>query len=375
MRIDLGNDAFQAGGALIAGGVFSFFGGFKQLARKRLIENTPRSKVRSLAVGPVEVHGKARSIYKLQTPFTQLPCVYFAYEIQEYKKSGKSSRWVTILKGSSEGVEFMVEDETGAVAVDAKGAEVVVPEDHVFTNSWGSSLPSGCADYLASHGQSTHAFFGLVERSLRFKESCVMEGDPLFVFGFATPRKDSRLDAKTALIERLREIKRDPRLMARFDTDRDGQVSPEEWERARKLVEAEVVRSLPAESPALVLRNHVDHRMMIADRSEADLLGKLGRRVLLMIPGGVALVAVAESYPDLTATQGFMQLQARISTLEDHIADRREYFNSAVNGYNVRIEQIPDVFVARMLAYSAKALFQVAEHEKASPEISFNHPR
>src|SRR5579885_1596015 len=59
-----------------------------------------------------------------------------------------------------------------------------------------------------------------------------------------------------------------------------------------------------------------------------------------------SLFAVAESYPELKANNNFMQLQKRISELEERIADRREFFNDDVNTYNIRIQQLPDVFVA-----------------------------
>jgi LemA protein len=61
------------------------------------------------------------------------------------------------------------------------------------------------------------------------------------------------------------------------------------------------------------------------------------------------LFALAESYPDLKASQQFLALQKRITGLESEIADRREYFNDCVNNYNVRIAQVPDVFLARLL--------------------------
>ncbi|MGH9792350.1 MAG: LemA family protein, partial [Candidatus Acidiferrales bacterium] len=84
-----------------------------------------------------------------------------------------------------------------------------------------------------------------------------------------------------------------------------------------------------------------------------------------------SLFAVAEKYPDLKANSTFMQLQGRISTLESQIADRRELYNDAVNTHNIRIAQLPDVFVARMLAYNNRTLFQAAEAERADVKISF----
>jgi len=61
--------------------------------------------------------------------------------------------------------------------------------------------------------------------------------------------------------------------------------------------------------------------------------------------------AVAEAYPELRANEVFNQLARRISGLEAAIADRREFYNAAVNRNNVRIEQFPDILVARALGF------------------------
>jgi LemA protein len=64
-----------------------------------------------------------------------------------------------------------------------------------------------------------------------------------------------------------------------------------------------------------------------------------------------------------------MQLQKRISELEERIADRREFFNDDVNTYNIRIQQLPDVFIARMLALQRRDLFKVAEEDRRDVEV------
>ncbi len=81
------------------------------------------------------------------------------------------------------------------------------------------------------------------------------------------------------------------------------------------------------------------------------------------------LFAVAEKYPELKANNNFMQLQKRISELEERIADRREFFNDDVNTYNIRIQQLPDVFVARMLNLQRRELFKVAEGDRQDVEV------
>lgn len=84
------------------------------------------------------------------------------------------------------------------------------------------------------------------------------------------------------------------------------------------------------------------------------------------------LFAVAENYPDLKANQNFLQIQNRVTGLEDQIADRREFFNESVNAYNIRIQQLPDVFVARMLSYQPKPMLEISDEDKKDVKMSFH---
>lgn len=81
------------------------------------------------------------------------------------------------------------------------------------------------------------------------------------------------------------------------------------------------------------------------------------------------LFAVAEAYPELKANETFQHLQARISGLESSIADRREFYNESVNANNVRIEQFPDVIVARLFAFKPAELLEFTEAEKADVDL------
>jgi LemA protein len=81
------------------------------------------------------------------------------------------------------------------------------------------------------------------------------------------------------------------------------------------------------------------------------------------------LFAVAEKYPELKANNNFMQLQGRISELEERIGDRREFYNDSVNTYNIRIQQLPDVFIAGLMSLQRKELFQVTEAERRDVEV------
>jgi len=79
--------------------------------------------------------------------------------------------------------------------------------------------------------------------------------------------------------------------------------------------------------------------------------------------------ATAEDYPELRSSENFQQLMGRISTLEEQIADRREFYNESVNRYNIRIEQIPYVIVAKALGYEEQELFEASPEAKQDVDV------
>ena len=81
---------------------------------------------------------------------------------------------------------------------------------------------------------------------------------------------------------------------------------------------------------------------------------------------------VMEAYPELKSNQNFLQLQSRISELENQVADRREYYNDTVATFNTRIQQIPDSLVAGWLAYQPAEMFKVAESDRQDVQIQFH---
>jgi LemA protein len=85
------------------------------------------------------------------------------------------------------------------------------------------------------------------------------------------------------------------------------------------------------------------------------------------------LFAVAEGYPDLKADSSFQHLQSRISEVEEQIADRREFYNHAVNQFNIRIHQIPDLFIAGWLNLTDREYFKATEEDRRDVEIRFSN--
>ena len=110
-------------------------------------------------------------------------------------------------------------------------------------------------------------------------------------------------------------------------------------------------------------------RARVAKAREAHDVPALGAAENLLRAGLGQIFAVAEAYPELKANEHFMQLQTRITALENSIADRREWYNESVNLHNVRIEQFPDLIIARMFSYTEQPLLQFSVAEKADVDL------
>ena len=125
-----GNEDFIMAAVFSLVGLIAIFLGFIKLRKFRLIKDTPRSKIRSLAMGIVEIHGSVGAFNEalITAPFSKSECVYYKYSIKEYrrkssgKKGGSTYTWETVSSGNR-GVPFLAIDETGQVCVNPDGAE------------------------------------------------------------------------------------------------------------------------------------------------------------------------------------------------------------------------------------------------------------
>ena len=103
-------------------------------------------------------------------------------------------------------------------------------------------------------------------------------------------------------------------------------------------------------------------------RERGDVKG-VGAAEGMMRAGLGSIIATAEAYPELKANQSMQVLLGRISGLENSISDRREFYNEAVNRNNVRIEQFPDVVVARLLNFIPRDLLVFSDDEKKDVDL------
>jgi hypothetical protein len=162
-------------------GVFAY--GFRLLQRRHLILDTPFSKIRSAAMGMVEISGLAVGPYTMVAPITERECFYFRTLVWERKKQGKNKQWVKVA-GECMHVPFFVDDDTGRMLIDPRGADLDLHPD--FQQEFSASFfttnepaPSKVRAFLARHGVVTN-------NKIKVEEFCIKPKNSLFMMGTLT---------------------------------------------------------------------------------------------------------------------------------------------------------------------------------------------
>jgi LemA protein len=99
-------------------------------------------------------------------------------------------------------------------------------------------------------------------------------------------------------------------------------------------------------------------------RMEGELSGALGR-----------LLALAEAYPELKASDNFRDLQTALAATEDEIQMARRYYNGAARNLNVLVESFPSNLMARAFGFNGRDYFQIEDEDRAVPGVAFDGPR
>jgi hypothetical protein len=153
----------------IAIGVYLFFRGFPFLKRKHLIEDTPTSTVRAAALGAVEISGTVVGPYTLISPLSETDCFYYQAIVRGSEKEEKKPREEVLY------APFFLDDGTGCVMVDPRGAEMELRPsvDDEYSPSSGDAFTR---HFLVRHGISSQS-------PAYLKEFCIRAGDRLYVLG------------------------------------------------------------------------------------------------------------------------------------------------------------------------------------------------
>jgi hypothetical protein len=161
-------------------GIGLFFYGFRLLQRRRLILDTPFSKIRSAAMGMVEISGLAVGPYTMVAPITARPCYYYRTQVWEWKQRGKNKDWVKVA-GECMHLPFFVDDNTGRVLIDPRGADLDLHRDfeQEFCDSFFTTkdpAPLNVRSFLARHGIVT-------SNKIKVEEYCIKPKNSLFILG------------------------------------------------------------------------------------------------------------------------------------------------------------------------------------------------
>jgi LemA protein len=81
------------------------------------------------------------------------------------------------------------------------------------------------------------------------------------------------------------------------------------------------------------------------------------------------LLALQEAYPDLKASQNFVQLSESLVEVEEHLQYARRFYNGAVRDYNDAIQRVPDLLIARGFGFAAADFFQAEAGSQAAPRV------
>jgi len=164
----------------LVAGIYIFFQGFRLLQRRQLLLNTPVSKIRSASMGMVELSGLAIGPYTVVAPITERPCYYYRSVVWEWKRSGRSSEWVKAAEECMH-LPFFLDDNTGKVLVDPRGAELDLHRDfqQEFCDSFftmNEEAPGNVRSFLSRHGVST-------ANKIKVEEFCIKPKNALFLLG------------------------------------------------------------------------------------------------------------------------------------------------------------------------------------------------
>ena len=204
------DDGFGVGVMLIIIGLTMFYNSLKNLKIKRLIENVPTSKARSVAMGLVELKGKIENRNKtLADPFDGKDCVYWHIHIQQYMKRGKRRTWVTRHKAKKQ-VPFLLTDHTGSVLVNLENANLKnVKRDSEYESAmfFSDDIPSKVEDYCNKENVKLRGWLGGKKR-MRFRLTYLEPNDNVYIIGNArSPKLDEKHGLKnvTAVIDKSKD--------------------------------------------------------------------------------------------------------------------------------------------------------------------------
>lgn len=263
-----------------------------RLRRARWIEDTPTSRIRSAAQGLVELKGHLDpgGHTPLISPLAEVDCLWYRFRVEEYRRSGKSSQWRTVEQGCSER-PFLLRDDTGSCWIVPQDAEVHPSR----VRRW-----EGRRRWPAGHALRTGILAGLIGKRYRYTEEWLEAGQVLYALGWFQSRGGGRenVDQRSVARQIIGQWKADyADLLARFDTDRNGELGMPEWEKVQAAADQQAARQLADRDKAPLVHElgkppHRGLPFMLSDHHEVKLSRRLRRQSFLSLLGLVVSAGV-----------------------------------------------------------------------------------
>jgi hypothetical protein len=169
-------------------GPWLFRMGFKAWRVNRLIDSTPASRIRSMAMGLVELNGKVSERSRVAAPFSGRPCAYWEVEVAtRTSRSDRPDNWTTVHRNRS-GHPFYLRDETGTALVYPQGAECHLPFG-IEEQTGGFGVPEPYSGYMEKQGLAMRGVWAL--GPMRFRERVLEDDAIVYVLGRAFPRSQA----------------------------------------------------------------------------------------------------------------------------------------------------------------------------------------
>jgi hypothetical protein len=238
-----------------------------------MMEDTPRSKIRSAAQGFVELSGIQHPLEGTpqSAPLTGSACTWWDYKIERREQTRNSkgqerTSWSTVEKGTSVGF-FHLKDETGQILVNPMGADVTASLQRVWYG-----------DERRPNGDSASRFGPSLRGRYRYTERIMRPGEPIYALGhFETwsnvPGTQERSKKKSEILAGWKTDADE--LVRRFDADGDGRVDGDEWEKAREaaqvLVEEQVTEAAMKPDIDILMKPEEDHPFILSTKSQSEL--------------------------------------------------------------------------------------------------------
>lgn len=83
------------------------------------------------------------------------------------------------------------------------------------------------------------------------------------------------------------------------------------------------------------------------------------------------IMALAEAYPDLKASDNFKDLSGQLSKIEEDIANSRKYYNGVVRMFNDKVQMFPSNILAKMFGYKSRDMFEANSLERENVKVEF----